>query len=249
MDLQNLFLIFTESNFYVIILAKERGDIMGYRLESKPVDLSGIRQLTYVPSKKAGNVYRFRNEAIRIFSEGEKPIDEETARYLSSISTERILLPKKLLFYNNAFKGYTMKLVSQRGASKKIISTPKRDLVESIQTIEKDIETISQRKVLLNNTGPGHTLYNGDLYLVDPSKYSILDLDESEQLQRINEFQFHLLFTEMITSEMRKFNFSQATINHMKEIMALRDNDQSTSDYLSEIIDGNSDIKQFAKKI
>lgn len=222
---------------------------MGYRLENKPVDLSGLRQLTYVPSKKAGNVYRFRNDAIRVFSEGEKPIDEETARYLTSISTERILLPRKLLFYNNAFKGYTMKLVSQRGASKKIITTPKRDLVESVQTLEKDIETISQKKVLLNNTGPGHTLYNGDLYLVDPSKYSILELDSSEGLQNINQFQFHLLLTEMITGEMRRFNFSQATINRMKEIMSLRDNDQTSSDYLSELIDGNADIKQFVKKI
>ena len=165
---------------------------MGYRLENKAVDLDGIRQLTYVPSKRAGNVYRFRNDALRVFSEGEKPIDEETARYLTGISTERILLPKKLLFYNNAFKGYTMKLVSQKGSGKKIISTPKRDLIHCIETLEKDIETISQKNVLLNNVGPGHTLYNGELYLVDPSKYSILDLDGSLELQRLNQYQFHI---------------------------------------------------------
>ena len=222
---------------------------MGYRLENKAVDLDGIRQLTYVPSKRAGNVYRFRNDALRVFSEGEKPIDEETARYLTGISTERILLPKKLLFYNNAFKGYTMKLVSQKGSGKKIISTPKRDLIHCIESLEKDIETISQKNVLLNNVGPGHTLYNGELYLVDPSKYSILDLDSSLKLQRLNQYQFHILLTELITSELNKVSCPQATINHMKEIMGLRDTDQETSDYLSEVIDGNADIRQLIKKL
>lgn len=222
---------------------------MGYRLENKAVDLDGIRQLTYVPSKRAGNVYRFRNDALRVFSDGEKPIEEETARYLTGISTERILLPKKLLFYNNAFKGYTMKLVSQRGAGKRIISTPKRDLIQCIEALEKDIETLSQKKVLLNNIVPGHTLYNGELYLVDPSKYTILDLDESIQLQRINQYQFHLLLTALITCELNKTPVSQASINRMKEIMGLRDTDQESSDYLQEIMDGHGDIEQFVKKI
>ena len=71
---------------------------MGYRLENKDVDLSGIKPLKYVPTKKAGDVYRYKNNVLRIFRENESHIEEETARYLTNISTERILLPKKLLF-------------------------------------------------------------------------------------------------------------------------------------------------------
>ena len=223
---------------------------MGYRLENKSVDLGGLRQLTYVPSKKAGDVYRFKNDAIRVFKDGEDVIDEETARYLTTISTDRVLLPRKLLFYNNAFKGYTMKLVSQKGANKKFITTPKRDAIDAITVVEDDIDILSQKKVLLSNTGIGHTLYNGELYLVDPSKYRILDLgDSDESLRRLNQYHLHLLVTELIATELRKNNFTQASINHLKEIIELKDLDQSTSDYLSDLIGSQKDIKQLVKKL
>ena len=65
---------------------------MGYRLENKEVDLNGLRQVNYVPSKKAGDIYRYKNDVLRIFKDGEQPIDEDTARYLTTISTDRVLL-------------------------------------------------------------------------------------------------------------------------------------------------------------
>lgn len=221
---------------------------MGYRLENKPIDISGIKKLTFVPSQKAGDVYRYRNYALRIFREDEEVIDKETAKYLTGISTERIILPKKLLFYNNAFKGYAMKLVSQRGASKKIITTPKDDFIDCIEILERDVETLSQKKVLLNGTSPGYTLYNGELYLVNPAKYSILDVD-SNNLERINKFQLHLLITELLSGELNKQNFSQSSIRHLKELMMLRDEDQNSSDYLYDLMGNQKDIKQFVKKI
>ena len=52
---------------------------MGYRLENKDVDLSGIKPLKYVPTKKAGDVYRYKNNVLRIFRENESHIEEETA--------------------------------------------------------------------------------------------------------------------------------------------------------------------------
>lgn len=222
---------------------------MGYRLENKPVDLSGIKKLTYVPSTKAGDVYHYRNYALRIFKDGEKVIDKETAKYLTTISTERILLPKKLLFYNNAFRGYTMKLVSQKGSSKKIISTPIEDFIDSVEVLENDVEAVSQKKVLLNDITPGYTLYNGELYLVNPAKYTTLDIGSAEDIERINKYQLHLLITELISGELNKQNFSQSSIRHMKELMGLRDMDQNTSDYLYEIMGDQKDIKQFVKKI
>ena len=222
---------------------------MGYRLENKPVDLSGVKKLTFVPSTKAGDVYRYRNYALRIFKDGEKVIDKETAKYLTTISTERILLPKKLLFYNNAFKGYAMKLVSQKGANKKIITTPIDEFIDSVEVLEDDVEAVSQRKVLLNDITPGYTLYNGELYLVNPAKYTTLGIGSPEDIERINKYQLHLLITELISSELNKQNFSQSSIRHLKELMGLRDMDQNTSDYLYDMMGDQRDIKQFVKKI
>ena len=170
---------------------------MGYRLENKPVDLSGLKELTFVPSQKAGDVYRFRNYAIRIFQNGEKVIDEDTARYLTTITTDRIILPRKLLFYKNNFAGYTMKLVSQKGSGKKIITTPKDEFIDSIEVLEDDIKELSQKKVLLNDITPQYTLYNGELYLVNPSKYSLFEAN-TDSIESINRFQLHQLITELI---------------------------------------------------
>lgn len=221
---------------------------MEYRLENKPVDLSGIKELTFVPSQKAGDVYRFRNYALRVFQTGEKVIDEDTARYLTTISTDRILLPKKLLFYKNSFAGYTMKLVSQKGAGKKIIATPKDEFIDSIEVLEDDIKELSKKKVLLNDIVPQYSLYNGELYLVNPAKYSIFEAD-ANSIERINKFQLHQLITELIAMELKKQNFSQPCIKHLKEIMNLRDTDQNTSDFLYELMGDQKNIKQFVKKI
>lgn len=221
---------------------------MGYRLENKPIDLSGIKKLTFVPSQKAGDVYHFRNYALRIFRDGEEAIDEDTARYLTSISTDRIILPRKLLYNNNTFKGYTMKLVSQKGAGKKIITTPKDDFIDCVEVLEADIKELSQKKVLLNAISPGYTLYNGELYLVNPAKYSILEAD-SNNIEKINKFQLHSLIVELISSELNKQDFSQASIKYLKGLMSLRDEDQNTSDFLYGLMGDQKNIKQFVKKI
>ena len=222
---------------------------MGYRLENKEVELSGLRKLTFVPSTKAGDVYRYKNSALRIFKEGEQPIDKTTAEYLTGISTERVLLPRKLLFYNSAFKGYTMKLVSQKGAGKRILTTPKREFIDSVEALEKDVEELSHRKVLLNGVTPGYTLYNGELYLVNPAGFSILELENSEKLEQLNAFQLHLLLTELIAGDMRRSHYSQPTINNIKKILSLRDIDQSSSSYLKEILQGQENVKELVKKI
>lgn len=221
---------------------------MGYRLENKPVDLSGLKELTFVPSQKAGDVYRFRNYALRIFQNGEKVIDEDTARYLTTITTDRIILPRKLLFYKNNFAGYTMKLVSQKGSGKKIITTPKDEFIDSIEVLEDDIKELSQKKVLLNDITPQYTLYNGELYLVNPSKYSLFEAN-TDSIESINRFQLHQLITELISMELKKDNFTQPCIKHLKELMSLKDEDQKTSDFLYDLMADQKNIKQFIKKI
>ncbi|MBQ3307731.1 MAG: hypothetical protein IJG68_06050 [Bacilli bacterium] len=222
---------------------------MGYRLENKSVELDGIRKLNFVPSMKAGDVYRYHNYALRIFRDGEKTIDEDTARYLTNITTEKVLLPKKLLFYNNVFKGYTMKLVSQKGTGKKIITTPKDEFLNTVEDLEEDIELLSQKKVLLNDIAPGYTLYNGELYLVNPARYSVFEGGDETKLESLNKYQLQLLLVELISGELNKQNFSQSAIKSFKELMSLRDLDQNPSAYLDEIIGDQKDIKQLIKKI
>ena len=74
---------------------------MGYRLDNKDIDISGKR-LTKIGNGGTGDVYKYRNSALKIFkTDRDTPIDLETAEYLTTISTNRVLLPRNLLFYNN----------------------------------------------------------------------------------------------------------------------------------------------------
>lgn len=222
---------------------------MGYRLGNQEIDLASLKKLNFVPSTKAGDVYRYKNMAIRVFKEGEEPIPKETAEYFTGVSTDRILLPRKLLFYNEAFKGYGMKLVSQKGAGKRIITTPKKELVDCVEVLERDIDTLSHRNVLLNGINPGYTLYNGELFLVNPAGYSILEIADVRKLERLNQYQLHLLITELIAADLRKSRVPQPTINVVKKVLSLKDMDQKSSDYLSEVMRGQINIKELVKKI
>ena len=222
---------------------------MGYRLDNKDVDLTGKR-LTKIDSGASGYIYRYKNSALKMFKPGrEIPLDEETARFLTTISTNRILLPRNLLFYNNAFRGYTYKLVSKKGIGKRMIQLPKDELLGNITIIEKDIEVLSSKSVLLDGIEPSKSIFNGNLYLIDPNKYSVLDLIETEELERLNKFQFHLLLTSILTSELRKNNIESYLERKFKDLMDSKDSEEDSSSFIQELISGNDSVKQFIKKI
>ena len=222
---------------------------MGYKLDNKDIDISGKR-LTKIANGGTGDVYKYRNHALKIFkADRETPIDLETAEYLTTISTNRILLPKNLLFYNNSFRGYTYKLISKKGSGKKITTIPKDDLVGNILIIERDIETLSNKQVLLNGIEPANTIFNGNLYLSDPSAYTKLDSYSVKELERLNKYQFYLLLVSLIISELRKSSISSKTEKQVKELLYLIDENNNSSDFLTDIIDDNDSIKQFVKKI
>lgn len=223
---------------------------MGYRIENKAIDAKEIRQLSKIATGKTGNVYHYRNEALKIFVEGEEPpIEEGTARYLQDISTSRILLPKKLLFYNTAFRGYTLKLIPKKGLSRKIVNTDKGDLLSEIFELECDTEVLSRKKILLNGISPENSIFNGKFFITDPSKYRIFDIDDTEELAKLNKYQLQLLLNEIISSELGRMNYTQKQIRHIKEILSLRDADESICEFYDKIIDGERNVKQLVKKM
>lgn len=222
---------------------------MGYRLDNKDIDISGKR-LTKIGNGGTGDVYKYRNSALKIFkTDKETPIDVETAEYLTTISTNRVLLPRNLLFYNNTFRGYTYKLVSKKGSGKKITTIPKDELVGNISIIERDIETLSNKQVLLDGIEPANTIFNGNLYLADPCKYTKLDIYSTKELEKLNKYQFHLLLISMISSELKKAGISSKLEKQVKELLNFRDENENSSDFLIDIIDDNDSIKQLIKKL
>ncbi len=222
---------------------------MGYRLENKDINLNE-KKFTRIAQGKTGNVFKCNGSAIKVFNNyAEDIIDLETAKYLTGIRTNRIILPNKLLFYNNGFTGYSMKLVKKDPRQKKIINCPTDELIRNVEIIEEDIKTLSDKKVLLNGINPENTTFNGKLYLTDPSKYRILDIESTEELEKLNNYQFYILLTNLIIKELNKSHISASTIQRMKELLSLKDDSIYYSDYLEEILEDNSSIKTLIKKI
>lgn len=221
---------------------------MIYKIGNRKEDLDGKR-IRRIATGSKGDVYRYRDEAIKLFNPDEElPMTEEVAEYLTKIQTSRILLPRKLVFYQDAFQGYTLRLVQKKGNSRKLIALPGEDLILNSEIIEKDIRTLSDKKVLLNGITPDNVLFNGRLYLTDPAHYKLLELYGTEDLERLNKYQFHVLFTELIAEELKKCNYPQSVVTYMRDLLRVKDVDQPTSEFLKEIIDPKDTIKQMVKK-
>lgn len=222
---------------------------MGYKLDDKDIKFT-TKRMTKIGTGVNGDVYKYRNMALKVFKKDKKPpIDEYTAEYLTTISTDRILLPENLLFYNNTFKGYTYKLVSKKGTGQRIIMLPKANLIQDIRVLEKDIEVLSNKQVLLNGIEPTNSIFNGNLYITDPTNYRILEGWDSTELEKLNKYQLHLLLTTLITLELRKNNFPSKVEKEVKELLDIKNAEDNSSDFFGDIIGNNDSIKQFVKKI
>lgn len=220
---------------------------MGYKLDDKDIKLTRMNK---IGTGVNGDVFKYRNMALKIFKKDKKePIDYYTAEYLTNISTDRILLPKNLLFYNNTFKGYTYKLVSKKGSTQRMIMLPKTELVQNIRVLERDIEILSNKKVLLDGIEPTNSIFNGNLYLTDPTEYKILDECSSDDLEILNKYQLHLLLISLITTELRKNNFTSSEQDAVKELLEMKDDSIDSSMFFTDIINSNDSIKQFVKRM
>ena len=223
---------------------------MGYRLENKEIDLFN-RRTSKISTSKSGDIYKYRGQAIKVYPNNidfNEVLDENTARYLTGITTDRILLPRKLLFYNRNFVGYSLKLVDKKGSNGRIINAPVNDVIFNIELLEEDIDLLSSKGILLNGITPNNVIYNGDIYLTDPSRYAVMDGGDTRYLNRLNQYQLHLLISELIVSDIRKDNFRNSTVSNMRELFSLKDDNERCGEFFEELFEGNKSIKQFVKK-
>ncbi len=135
------------------------------------------------------------------------------------------------------------------GIGQRMILIPKSELIQDIKILERDVRTLSTKGVLLNGVTPENSIFNGELYLTDPTGYSVLEECSPEKLEELNKFQLHLLFTRLITLELRKNGFNSRTESEVKELFGMKDPSDNTSAFLGEIISNNDSIKQFVKKM
>lgn len=223
---------------------------MRYKLDDKEVNIEK-KQLTRLGNGNSGHTYKFQNVVLKIFDTPEESKEAlDTIKYLKGISTDRILLPKQILYCNNKYIGFSRKLLSKKGSGKRIITGPKEEFLRDVELIENDNRILSRKKILLDGISPNNTHFDGNLYLTDPTKYSLLtDLLSTYELERLNEYQLHLLFTELIITELRKNGFTSTQVAEVKELLCSKDENKNSSEFLKETFKSEDTIKQFVKKM
>ncbi len=224
---------------------------MRYQLENKNIQLSR-RMIVHMPNYGLGKTYKLGRTVIKVFSpktEKDHFFDNETAQQLKEIPTSRILLPKKLLYVQGEFCGYSLNLVNKYGPNRKMIMQPSNNLIHNIKLLEEDIDQLSSHHVLLDGVSPKNSIYNGSLYLTDPRKFSLLDVEDIDYLNQLNQFQLHLLLSELIVSDMKRGDFSNAEVMQIRELLKIKDDQEKSSDFFSDLLEGKENIKQFVKRM
>lgn len=224
---------------------------MVYKLNNRDVNLSGKR-IKKVTSDKIEDVYKIRDINLVVYKDGvdsNNILDEETALELTDVPTERILIPKDVLYLNKKYVGFSLKRVDKRGALKKIISEDTDNFIHGLSILEEDVETLSSKNILLNGIVPENTLFNGDLYLTNPNLYRKIINCDKEKLAKINLYQLHLLLSNLIVSELRRERFSNGTVAQVQELLAIKDDDTKSSDFFEDVLGCSRDIRQFVKKL
>ena len=222
---------------------------MGYKLENKDIRINNVNLIGYGTK---GNVYKYRREAIKIFPNGDIPdgvIDKDSCEVLKKISTQAILLPRKTATYNHQFAGYSLKLV-QKNTHGNIVTMRKGDLIDSVSTLENDISILSNNRVLLDGITPNNVLISDQIYITDPSRYTLVydDRLNSARLLTFNQFQLYLLLCEMITSGLKKCGVPNSELKKMRHVLDQKDDDVLPSEYFNSLLDTHSTFKSYVKK-
>lgn len=219
---------------------------MKYRFGNKNIDINNRNLIGYGTN---GNVYRIRKDAIKIFPKGNVPndlIDLETCRRLCDISTNSILLPKKIVYYNDNFSGYSLKLI-KKTHNKSILNMNNVELIDSIKLLEEDITLLSKKGVLLDGITPSNVIISDKLYLTDPSKYSFIDNEFCDGLYTLNSYQLHLLISKIILSSLKKNDISSSELKSFKNYLLNKDIDILSSEFFSDILSNENNIKTYVK--
>lgn len=222
---------------------------MDYSLENKRINLDKASIIGY---GKNGNVYKYKNLALKIFPNGKVPnglIDRDTCHNLCNITTNSILLPKNLVFYKNKlFSGFSIKPITC-ARNRSVAKMDKKIFINNIELLEDDVLLLSNKGVLLDGVIPENVIVSDKLYLIDPTKYAFLDKDLCNGLYDLNNYQIHLLLSKLVLSSLKKNDITPKELKRLKGILLSKDERELSSKFFDELIGQEKNIYNYVKKM
>lgn len=128
------------------------------------------------------SVYSCNSKVAKIYPHFLSEYERKRIKYLSSLHTERILMPESFIYQLNCSRGYVCKRVVSLG---NIYKVTKEFIVEELKLLEKEINYLSNNYVLLNDFIYDNFMYDGKFRFVDAGSYNI-DFDgKKESISKI----------------------------------------------------------------
>ena len=146
-----------------------------HRYNGSSLDTSKLIFLTDKGSEF--NVYRYDDFVVKIYKDNYKltHLSIEELKIFKSILTKRILLPSDFLLNNNdELIGYMMPYID---GEKNLLYDSVSNLFNELAVLKEDLDSLSSNLIILKDINTENTIYNGNLYLIDPGNYAINQLE------------------------------------------------------------------------
>ncbi len=138
-----------------------------------------------------GNVFKQFNNPLSIS-------DVERFKYFLNFENESILFPFDFIYDNKKFYGYVTKRAFGQTLRESFSSNNLERLsTHSIKT-EKNIDFVSQGKILMHDLHSDNVIYDGNLVqIIDPDEYGIRDIYAVDEIKDINFKYYRTLISNL----------------------------------------------------
>ena len=156
----------------------------------------------YLDEGAEGVAYKYGNDVIKIYKRTcfRSRLDEEQCTRLRTISTERILLPRKIAYGDDAktFMGYSTPFVYKYPVTR-VMDMHMGAFISEVNFIVEDLDILSHNGVLIDDWHADNVLFDGKRLIIgDPGGIMFQYKTDYEQAMRNNM----LTFTSFLKGDM-----------------------------------------------
>lgn len=143
-----------------------------------------------------GNVFKQFNSPLNIS-------DVERFKYFLNFENENILFPFDFVCDNKRFCGYVTKRAIGDTLTESFSSSNLEKLSTNSIKVEKNIDLVSQGKILMHDLHSDNVIYDGNLMqIIDPDEYGIRDIYTVEEIKDTNFKYYRTLISNLFINDL-----------------------------------------------
>ena len=197
-----------------------------------------------------GNVFKQFNSPLNIS-------DVERFKYFLNFENENVLFPFDFVCDNKKFYGYVTKRAIGDTLTESFSSSNLEKLSTNSIKVEKNIDLVSQGKILMHDLHSDNVIYDGNLMqIIDPDEYGIRDIYTVEEIKDTNFKYYRTLISNLFINDLEinkntqyiidKINLYKYTGYRASEVIIKIKDDMEK--YTKEQIETVEDFKSIIRK-